>query len=241
MQKIKLLIRYFQTYKFYGIVLFISVYILEHKTVNLKEFGKILLRPGTTDKDMFTQIFVYQAKDHIVEGDVKTILDLGGNNGMTARFFNYKYPSAIIYAVEPDKENFKALQAQSKGISNIIAINKAIWNENGVVYLDESESWAVKIDMKQGKNAIESITINSLISEYGITQIDLLKIDIEGAEKEVFQSDTSFLEITKNINIELHERIQPGCANIFFKSLNNYSYGYLVNYVNTWITNIHKL
>ena len=46
--------------------------------------------------------------------------------------------------------------------------------------------------------------------------IDILKIDIEGAEKEVFSDTSAWIEKVDSIIIELHERMKPGCISSFY-------------------------
>ena len=58
---------------------------------------------------------------------------------------------------------------------------------------------------------IDAITINDIISTYDLTRIDILKLDIEGAEIELFESNTDWLEKVNCMVIELHDRIRPGC------------------------------
>jgi FkbM family methyltransferase len=183
-------------------------------------------------------MFIYRQYDFIIPGDIKVIFDLGANNGMSALFFHKKYPDATIYALEPDAGNFAALQLNTAGINQIIGIKKAIWKSDGFVNLDSGDSWAVKVDMTAGTNSAESITMDSLISGYQIGQIDLLKIDIETAEKELFEASTRFLNITRNLLIELHDWIRPGCSQAFFRALNKYKYHYGVNIENTIITDL---
>ena len=55
---------------------------------------------------------------------------------------------------------------------------------------------------------------------FGLNSIDLLKIDIEGSEKEIFDLNCKgWLAATKAILIELHDRYVPGCSNAFFKAI----------------------
>ena len=117
-------------------------------------------------------------------------------------------------------------------------MNKAIWKENGIVNLDSGDSWTVKIDMEAGKNLADAITMDSLIASFNIIQVDLLKIDIESAEKEIFENAAGFLSKTKNMVIEFHDWLRPGCAQSFFTSLYNYNYRYAVNHENTLITDL---
>ena len=69
----------------------------------------------------------------------------------------------------------------------------------------------------------------------------LLKIDIEGAEKDIFEGDTSFINITKNIKIELHDKINKYSAREFFKTMNRYNYDFTISYVNIWLMNISSI
>lgn len=234
-ESLKKFARYLYVYKFYGLVLYAQVFWFKKSTVTLKKYGKFYLRKGTLDGEVFTQMFVDRQYNIGFDEDVKVVVDLGGNNGMSAIYFNKRFPKARIYVLEPDKENFKILQKHVAGIENIIPINKAIWKENGTVNLSSGESWAIRVDMEDGKNMAEAITMDSLMSTYGIDHIDILKIDIESGEKELFESSTSFLSKTRNVIIELHDWMRPGCAAPFFKSLAGYSYNYTTMHENTMI------
>ena len=55
------------------------------------------------------------------------------------------------------------------------------------------------------------------IAEIGRRHVDILKIDIEGAEKEVFADPSLWIDKTKSIIIELHERMKPGCNRSFYR------------------------
>lgn len=237
---IKIFLRYLNAYGFYGIILFFKIYILKREKVSLKGYGNIYIRRDSFDKQIFTQMFIYRQYHFNVKNTVRTIVDLGGNNGMSALFFHKRYPDAKIYVLEPQIDNFKTLQQQISGIDNIVAINKAIWKENGQVNLDSGDSWTVKVDMESGTNLAEAITMESLLSTFQIDQVDILKIDIESAEKEVFESSTLFLNNTKNIVIELHDWLKPGCAQTFFRALNNFTFTYAVNHENTLITDLQR-
>lgn len=225
----------------YGFFLYFQVYWLKKSEIKLKGYGKIYIRQNSFDKEIFNQMFIFKQYDFHTNGPIKTIVDLGGNNGMSAIYFHYTYPEATVYALEPDKNNFAALVKQTSGIDKILPLNKAIWKENGVINLDSGDSWAVRIDMDGSGNPAEAISMDSLINTYDINQIDILKIDIEGSEKDLFANSTRFLSITKNLVIELHDWLSPGCAQPFFKSLANYSYTYAVSRENTLITDLQAI
>jgi FkbM family methyltransferase len=237
-EKLKKFLRFAQAYRFYGIYLFAKIHWFGSSSVKLRKYGTIYLRKKTYDAEVFDQVFISRQYNFDIKEEVKVIVDLGGNNGMSALFFHKKYPHAIIYVLEPDKDNFAALKKQTAGIDNIISFNKAIWKEDGTVSLDSGDSWAIKIDLQSGKNLVESITMNTLMSSCQIANIDLLKIDIEGAEKELFENDTSFLSSTRIMVIELHDWMKKGCAKSFFRALNNYDYDYAGIHENALITNL---
>lgn len=237
-KKLKLFARYLQAYKLYGMYLYILIYWFKKKTIELRKYGTIHIRRNTFDSEIFTQMFIYKQYDFAIQGEVKSIVDLGANNGMSALFFHAKYPTAIIYAIEPDKKNFEALKINVQNIKQIIPINKAIWKDDGYVNLDSGDSWTVRVDMESGINTVESITMDTLILKYQLKQIDLLKIDIETAEKELFDGKTDFLEVVKNLVIELHDWLKPGCSQSFFRSVYNFQYNYSINIENTIITNL---
>ena len=71
--------------------------------------------------------------------------------------------------------------------------------------------------------------------------IDILKIDIEGAEKELFMDNyKTWLGKTKVIVIELHDRLDKEISGIFFKAVNNYQTGNIIK-VRTWFVNFYSL
>ena len=66
-------------------------------------------------------------------------------------------------------------------------------------------------------NVVRAITIDDIMGQFGMTAIDILKIDIEGAEKDVFEGDVdSWLPKTGMLGVELHDRMREGCACAFF-------------------------
>ncbi len=61
------------------------------------------------------------------------------------------------------------------------------------------------------------MTVERIMSEYGLEKIDLLKIDIEGAEKEVFSETSNWIGLVDSIVVELHERLRGGCNRSFYR------------------------
>ncbi len=173
------------------------------------------LRLNTSDFCAYKDVLICQDKNYDPElpGFVpKTIVDVGAHIGMTSILLTRKYPDATIIAAEPERENFSALKRNTAPYPKITAIRAAIWKADGEVMLGKSNAHpkgAFQV-AENGEQRIRAITIDTLILEAGIGSIDLLKVDIEGAEKDVFES-CPWIKNVKVIAIELHDRIRPGC------------------------------
>jgi len=68
------------------------------------------------------------------------------------------------------------------------------------------------------------VTIPGLMSQYGLTRIDLLKLDIEGAEKELFAAASDWIDKVDAIAIELHDRFKRGCSQAFYNATASFPY-----------------
>jgi FkbM family methyltransferase len=110
-------------------------------------------------------------------------------------------------------------------MDNVILIRAALWSKSEPLTLVEpaAEKWAFSIKRSKdhdGEVAIPGITMDDLMRQFDISRVDLLKVDIEGAEKEVFGSGTtSWLDRVSTIAIELHDWKKPGCAMAFYSAL----------------------
>jgi FkbM family methyltransferase len=134
------------------------------------------------------------------------IVDCGSNYGTSIVYFKSLYPEARIIGVEADPKIFKLLQwnIQSRNYQDVTLINKAVTaNANGETvkfHSDGADGGRVfTMNDNKGTTEVESIHINELFSE----PIDLLKIDIEGAETDVICSCDKLQNVSQ-IFIEYH-------------------------------------
>ncbi|MBP6858734.1 MAG: FkbM family methyltransferase [Candidatus Pacebacteria bacterium] len=132
----------------------------------------------------------------------KYIIDCGANIGISTLYFANKYPEAKIRAFEPQPDAFASLQTNLAGKTNVELIKKAVWDKEGTLELDSSASDASSLTTTAGNNTI-TVETTSLIP-YLSMPVDLLKIDIEGAEYTVLKNIESILSMVKNIFIEYH-------------------------------------
>ena len=226
----KRLRNYIKKWGFAGLRLYIkkknifSKYIRFHLP-ELKE--PIYLRHNTSDVKTFDKIFLEDEYDFDPEHSPKVIIDAGANIGAASIYFAAKYPNAQIISLEPEKSNFNILVKNSKKYKNIYCLNKALWHTQEPLYIKNPEANKESFEIQQqnlshGMDFIEGISINKLMANFKINQIDILKIDIEGSEKEVFSQSTEWLEKVGLIFIEFHDRKKSGCRESFSKAIKNY-------------------
>lgn len=142
------------------------------------------------------------------------IVDIGANIGAFSIYtYNYlqnKHPK--IYAIEPSLNNFQQLN-KNLGLYknwNIIPFKLAISSSNGSALLDISGAFDSHFLKKHGEKGFNSETVQTLkfdtfCQKNNISTIDLLKIDIEGGEYDLFETSHNFIrKIAKIIMIEVH-------------------------------------
>jgi FkbM family methyltransferase len=186
----------------------------------------VYLRKNTSDISVYRQIFFDGEYDIHINEEPRIIIDLGGNIGLFALLMQSRYPGALIISVEPDPDNFIQLQKNTSRFKNIHIYKKAAWHRKELLSLSEKKAgaeWAQNVSSLPGNDSvlekIESITINELMSNHGLREIDLLKIDIEGAEAELFSENIEWLNNVKVMAIELHDFMKLNSSNNFFKAL----------------------
>jgi FkbM family methyltransferase len=187
---------------------------------------KVHIRKGSSDFKVFQQVMVFDHYNYNVSSEppVETIIDLGANVGLSALFFTTKYPNAKVIAVEPEKHNYEQLVKNVAGFSNVYALKNAIWYENKEldIYDGGGGEYAFNIVEANGASVGKTtcITINDIVEKYNLKKIDILKVDIEGAEKELFMYNyKGWLPMVRCIMIELHDGDHPGCTSAFFRAI----------------------
>ena len=188
---------------------------------------KTVIRPGTPDfavaMDSFSGEFekAIQAAMPLQHG---LIVDAGGYIGTAAIAFAKAFPHARIVTLEPSRENFKILRQNVASYQNITAVNKALGKSEGSISLVNrgTGEWGFSIvqtptDCASPKilHDVEITTIPAILAEFQKDGIDLLKLDIEGGEYDLLSDLPAWLQSTRVICAELHERIVPGCEDLF--------------------------
>ena len=154
-------------------------------TRGTNRYFKLLSEHGNEGELMLTWL-----RNHGIEPE--TILDVGANFGEISLYFSRTLPGSRIYAVEPSTPNLEILrlnmQAQLFSVDNVTIIPKALADQCMPLSLtlnSRAENQLVTDGMKEAGAEVETVeclTIDALLVEYGIGEVDFCKIDIEGAE-----------------------------------------------------------
>ena len=180
---------------------------------------KVHYRTSSSDMVLIYEILLkskYRREYYFPEAiKPKVIFDIGGNIGITSIYLASVFPDALIYTFEPLKENFEILQENTSQYKNIEIFNVGLGSKNGnfKVYLsDNNENYGgvsfyseVEGSMDESFTECEIKNVNEIIQELGISKIDLIKIDTEGAEYDILKAvKNDFLKKTSWITGELH-------------------------------------
>jgi FkbM family methyltransferase len=236
LRKHKFLYYLIKIYGISGLIFFIKYLFGIYTNIKLSKLKNTFdLRINTTDIYVFKQIFIDFQYNIELNYIPEIIIDCGANIGLTSIFFSNKFPDSKIYAIEPEKNNFDLLVKNTSEYENIVCSNNAIFNETNILLNVENVGlgeWGYITNSTKVKNndlrrnmKVYSISVSEIMNKYKLETIDLLKIDVEGSEKELFESNYDFwLPRTKCIVIELHDNLKKGCSKSFFNAINKYDF-----------------
>ena len=173
-----------------------------------------------SDYLVFEQVFNFKQYEIIISllnlnyNEKNIIIDAGANVAYTSLFFSRTLKNSSIYAIEPSIENALVCRENISlnGLEKEIKFyQRAISHKKGLKYkvsnnFRDTKDWAI-VTCEDQNGSIEGITLNEIVENHNLPYISLLKIDIEGAERFIFEidNDLSFLNVTKIIAIEIHD------------------------------------
>lgn len=114
------------------------------------------------------------------------IIDGGANIGMSSLYYYSKYPRARIYAIEPVAENVDLLRSNLSGLPYIDISQIALWEESKELILNISScvryNSVLNIDEKCRPRRVKALSLSDWLDEKHIVKVDVLKLNVEGAE-----------------------------------------------------------
>lgn len=201
---------------------------------------KLRKRPSS-DLDVFNQVFkdleyqpvVATFKKYFPNHKEINIIDAGCNIGLTSLYFSRFFDNANYICIEPDDSNFESMRynLEKNKVQNVIKVKGGLWSKNTFLNIvrdfRDKNDWAIRVEETSDKTNLEAFSIDYLIKKHHFEVIDILKIDIEGSEKEVITGNSAnlyYLSITKCIAIEIHDEFN--CREAIYKILEDYNFTY---------------
>ena len=184
---------------------------------------QLYVRTAAPDLRIAANWLVAAEYDSIESSNASVIIDARAHIGISSIYFAKKYPGAKVFAIEPEQENYDLLLKNINRYKNIIPIHAALWGQQSIRPIQNrlTGSWGYTVSETTNKTLptgqqVCCITIGSLLDKYDLDTIDILKMDIEGSEKNVLENSEDWIDKVKIITAELHDRICMGCDRAFY-------------------------
>jgi len=145
------------------------------------------------------------------------VIDCGANIGASPIWFARSYPEAQVVALEPEEHNFQILRLNCRKYPNVQPENAAISCADETVYLEDpgKGDWGFRTTNRPvaASVPVKAYSIDSIEKRFPEAVLFLVKIDIEGGEARLFETNYDWIERAMVIIIELHDWLLPGAAN----------------------------
>ena len=166
---------------------------------------------------IFSEIFIgdcYPLAEN--NKDKKIIVDIGANIGLFTFYAKIKFPNSKIFSVEANPDNFKILEKninENKLRDCVRVFNNVCSSSIGKqpFYLSTNPGWSSSYNKRGAENGemiyLEPLSLSKLFQLNNINRVDVLKLDIEGAEYDILLNDDFldnypikelFVEVDKN-------------------------------------------
>ncbi len=173
---------------------------------------------------LFDEVFVKQQYGFHSTRPSPVIIDAGSNIGLATLYFKRLYPESRILAFEPDTATFEVLRRniQENGLRQVQGLQLALGNHQGEteLFTDKHRAGAPYastradiVRMCTGQENLESASVPLVrLSSYISEPIDLLKLDVEGAEHAVFEDlhTSGKLSLIREVVMEYHHHVLAG-------------------------------
>ncbi len=194
------------------------------------KYGNLKIRRGDSDIRVYKQIFIDETYYFLPQYFIPdVIIDAGANVGYSPIWFASMFVNSKIIAIEPVSSNFSILKENCLPYKNIIPIKAGLWFEKSILKIQDRKtgSWGFQTiasdDLKL--EGIESVTVSELIDCYNLNKIDIFKIDIEGAEFELFNFNSEkWISYVNIFMIETHDKIKPGTSELIDEKLKPFGF-----------------
>jgi FkbM family methyltransferase len=158
---------------------------------------------------------------------IELIVDVGANVGQSALKFRAAFPRAFIHCVEPAHATFRALAGNLAADPGVACHRVALGGESGQATLwltaHSTTSSLLKPADPVGRETVELRTLDELAAALGIAQVDLLKVDAEGADLDVLEGAAGLLRAGRVRFVLVEVGFDPGSpAHVLFDHVRDF-------------------
>jgi len=157
------------------------------------------------------------------------IIDAGANIGASPIYFRTQYPYAAIVAIEPERRNCDLLRINCADL-DVRLIEAALVGQPGPRFLNDPGrgDWGFRVSSDRGLYEVAAVTVPQILRDYPPDNyaLAIVKIDIEGGEKDLFSGKVGWLETAPIVIIELHDWMLPGegTARNFLRAVSSFDF-----------------
>lgn len=173
---------------------------------SVKLLGKnFLFHDSLCFLNTYNEIFLNEIYRFNPSNDKKVILDCGANMGVSVLFFSVNYPRHRIVAFEPDEQIFRLLKknVETFNLKNVELVKKAVWDKEETLEFYTDGGMGGRLQESYGSRIPKKVKTIRL-KEFLNSDVDFLKIDIEGAEGTILFDCKNDLATVNNIFFEYH-------------------------------------
>jgi FkbM family methyltransferase len=161
------------------------------------------IRDALSAAHTFREIFLNGDYDVPYISSARTVVDLGANIGLFSYFASLKSPDAVIHAFEADPDTFAVLEKNLSAVQNnhFLPVNLAAGSEAGTIdfYSSTVSGWSSRYPVLGAQEArhikVPSVRLSDYLREKGVTAVDVLKVDVEGAEYDILLGDSDLWKL----------------------------------------------
>lgn len=165
-------------------------------------------------------------KEAISKNKKPLIIDGGSNIGFSTYYLAKEFEESYVVAIEPEINNFSMMKKNCRNLNNIIFLNKALGSDDGFVEIEnldaDNNSFQTRKTNKK-INSIDMVCVDKILTDCADSFPFIIKLDIEGFEKDLFSKNVNWVDRFPIIIIETHDWMLPKTANSqpFLKVISN--------------------
>ncbi len=192
--------------------------------INSKQTQLYIRTKGSSDIQVFSQVFKENEYQPLIEevhkknkqASIHFIVDAGANVGYTSVLMKQFFPEAFLLVIEPDNDNTLQIRKNFEGnhLQHYDILESGIWSKDCWLNLkkdsDNGKEWSFYVTESEHPTQLKAHSLATIIKKYPYPFIDILKIDIEGSETEIFKNKSeisNILQRTRFLAIEIHDAL----------------------------------